>query len=329
MKSKFYGLLVVLALSPSLSLSEDKAVKTIVLTKDNTLVLNSEVDGTNVAPLIIKARVLDKTGLAAKVGIKNHKPIYLFLNTPGGDVQAGLELIEALNGLDRPVNTVVLFAASMGWQITQALGERYILNNGVLMSHRASGRVEASFGGKAPSQMDSRMSIWLQRTLEMDKITVKRTKGKQTLESYQNAYDNELWITGTQSVEKGYADNIVKVKCDESLDGTTTHEESFMGIGVSYETDNCPINPSPMNIKVKLPVIEKDKGPITANSSLTMELTQFLGVNGGFGPACLYANTNNVCAADPGLTLDKVRSIVDDFKDVKTNKKNHVIRMHF
>jgi ATP-dependent protease ClpP protease subunit len=51
----------------------------------------------------------------------SNEPIYLFLNTPGGSIQTGLEIIESLKGLDRPVSTVTLFAASMGFQIAQNL----------------------------------------------------------------------------------------------------------------------------------------------------------------------------------------------------------------
>ena len=104
-----------------------------------------------------------------------------------------------------------------------------------------------------PSQMDNRYNLWLSRLDEMDKETVKRTNGKQTLQSYQKAYADELWLTGTQAVTEGYADKIVTVRCDSSLSGTTSHSLSIFGLKVEYELDNCPINTSPMNIKVSSP----------------------------------------------------------------------------
>ena len=174
----------------------------------------------------------------------------MFLNTPGGSIQSGLEMIEALQGIGRPINSITLFAASMGFQIAQNLDDRLILKNGVLMSHHAAGGFEGSFGGIRPNQVDSRYQLWLDRVKELDEQTVRRTNGKQTYESYTKEYDHEVWLTGSKSVEEGYADRIVKVKCDSSLSGVTTKHASFMGLDIAYDLDNCPINTSPMNIRV-------------------------------------------------------------------------------
>lgn len=226
----------------------------IVLSQDNTIILAGEVDGESAAQVIFQAKLLGNKRFSSK------KPLYLFLNTPGGSIQTGLEMIESLNGLGRPISTITLFAASMGFQIAQNLGERLILKNGVLMSHRAQGAFEGYFGGERPSQVDNRYNLWLSRLNEMDLQTVKRTNGRQTLDSYQKAYANELWLTGTQAVEDGYADRVVTVKCDSSLDGVKTHTIMFFGFRVSFDIDNCPLNTTPMNIHVAAPD-EKQKLP--------------------------------------------------------------------
>lgn len=244
------GLLVILAvvLVPTVSVSKEKGSNdTIVLTKDNTMVLNSQVDGESVGAVIMKAKSLD-SGLSGRLGL-NKEPLYLFLNTPGGSIQDGLELIEALNGLGRPINTITLFAASMGFQLAQNLGDRLILKNGVLMSHHARGQIEGDFGGVS-TQMDSRYKLWLDRIRELDEQTVKRTNGKKTYDTYIKEYDHEIWLTGTKSVQEGYADRIVSVRCDKSLSGTTAHEASFFGMTINYELDNCPLNTAPLNVKV-------------------------------------------------------------------------------
>ncbi len=254
-KSKFLGLMVagLLALIPLNSSSEASQPSTsVTLTSENTLVLNSEVSGESVSAVIAKAKELDSnmnSRLKNPLGGKN-KPLYLFLNTPGGSIQSGLELIESLKGLGRPVNTVTLFAASMGFQIAQNLDDRLILQTGVLMSHHAAGEFEGYFGGSSPSQMDTRYQLWLDRVRELDEQTVKRTNGKQTYESYTKQYDHEMWLTGTKSVEQGYADRVVTVKCDASLTGVTSHTASFMGMNIAYDLDACPLNTSPLNVRV-------------------------------------------------------------------------------
>ena len=244
------GLLIVLtvALIPSISSSKETNSGVVVLSKSNTMVLNTQVDGASTSDVIAKAKALDTALSRHEYGKK--APLYLFLNTPGGSIQAGLEMIEALKGIDRKVDTVTLFAASMGFQIAQNLDDRLILKNGVLMSHRAAGEIQGSFGGEHPSQMDSRYQLWIDRMRELDEQTVSRTNGKQTYESYTKQYANEMWLTGTKSVQQGYADRIVTVKCDSSLNGTSTKHVDYMGMDVSYDLDNCPLNTTPMNIKV-------------------------------------------------------------------------------
>lgn len=239
------GLFVILSLVmlPSVSSSKDNGPQTIVLTSKNLLVLNSQVDGDSVGVIITKAKQLDEA-------LGRNKHLYLYLNSPGGSVQSGLELIEALKGLGRPVDTVTAFAASMAWQIAQNLDTRNVLKSGVLMSHRAAGQFDGSFGGTSPSQLDSRVRLWTQITKEMDETTVKRTNGKQTLESYQKAYSSELWVTGQEAVANGYADAVVSVKCDKTLDGVSVHQVQFMGMIIAYDLSNCPINTSPSNIRI-------------------------------------------------------------------------------
>lgn len=326
-KSKFaIGNLLVLAICAMIPLSAGSAGKagdsrsTVTLSSDNVIVLNSEVNGESVAKVVEEARKLDSI-LSLKDRIAGtKKPIYLFLNTPGGSIQSGLELIEQLQALKRPVHTVTLFAASMGFQIAQNLGERYILKNGVLMSHRAYGGFEGSFGGQTPSPIDGIYGLWTSRINEMDNQTVLRTGGKQTLESYQKQYAPDMWRTGTQSVDEGYADKVAKVVCDESIKGVTSHTFMYMGIiPIYYDLSKCPMNTTPMNIRVS---IRTNKGPVS--------LKDFQAKSGGFGFACLQAaakDENVLCATDLQLTLERVYMVEQEFKASYEAKSKQVIRM--
>jgi ATP-dependent Clp protease protease subunit len=298
----------------SFTSAKDSSSDTVSLSSDNTIVINDEINGDTVADAISLARKLNSSHYLNK-----SKPLYVVLNTPGGSVEAGLELVEALNGLGRPVHTVTLFAASMGFQIAQNLGTRYIVKNGVLMSHRVAGSFEGSFGGAYPSQVDSRYHLWLQKTIELDQQTVKRTKGKQTLASYQKQYANEMWLTGSESVEQGYADQIVLIRCDKTLDGVTTHNITYMGLPVSYDLDNCPINTNPHNIKIK---VDTNQGLI--------DYATFVKKGGHVGFDCLTTpNITRLCAVDPTLTADKVESIKGSFLNNYALIKNHVIPMRW
>jgi len=248
------GLGVVLI--PHNSISQGKSspdlTPTVTLTSKNLLVLSGEVDGETTSAVISRAKELCEVSQVQKLFGKRPK-LKLFINSPGGGIQPGLEMIEALRGTGCQIDTITTFAASMAFQIVQNLDDRLVLKNGVMMSHHAAGGFEGSFGGAKPSQLDSRYQFWLDRIRELDEQTVSRTKGKQTYESYLKEYDHEMWLTGTKSVQEGYSDEVVLVKCDSSIQGTSKHSLDFMGIAISYELDNCPLNTAPMNISMLLP----------------------------------------------------------------------------
>jgi len=101
-------LTVVLVPKVSVSASNDAKPETVILSEKNLLILNSEVNGESTSAIIAKAKELDAK-LAKKEYLGKKAPLYPFLNSPGGSIQSGLELIEALQGIGRPVNTVTLF----------------------------------------------------------------------------------------------------------------------------------------------------------------------------------------------------------------------------
>ena len=63
-------------------------------------------------------------------------PIYLYINSPGGDVIAGNELIDTMNFISAPVYTIALgMAASMGGAILAAgeKGHRYCMKSSQIL----------------------------------------------------------------------------------------------------------------------------------------------------------------------------------------------------
>lgn len=208
----------------------------LVLTKDNSINLNDYFYGESVANLTQKAKELD-----AK--LPSGEPIILVLNSGGGSIEAGIEGIQNLNTLNRPVITLSLFAASMGFQTVQGVkGERLITKNGTLMSHKARG----VFYGEFPGQLDSRYSHYLKRTTRLDQDVVARTKGKHTAESYAKLIENEYWCDGQDCVDQGFADKVVNPSCDQSLQGS--HDKlyfrfMYMGhvIEIMDKMSNCPL----------------------------------------------------------------------------------------
>lgn len=301
-----------LAVIPALTASSTPKDVT-VFSKDSTVLINEEVTSASVAGWIQKIRELDAKG-------PSDKPILLAVYSPGGDIVAGIDFIEGIKGTRRPLKSVTIFAASMAFQFVQNIpGDRLILKNGILMSHRARGGIceSCEFGGQSPSQYDSRYQFWLSRLNELDQTTVDRSNGKQTLASYQKSYANEMWRTGSQSVAEGYADKVVAAACDASLSGTSKHTGSFMGMEVSYELSECPLITGPMNVSM---TISSDVGPLPE--------AEFLAKGGRFDAYCLKdANKTNPCSLDTSLSAQKIQAIKGQFRTAYLAKLREVVYM--
>jgi ATP-dependent protease ClpP protease subunit len=289
-----------------------KELPALKLTKDNTAVLFGVVDATSVSDVMQQIQKLDSS-------LKSGYPINLVLYTPGGSIQDGLELIEFLKSVNRPINTVTIFAASMGFQIVQNLKTRYILENGVLMSHKAKGGFEGEFGDGL-SQVDSRYGLWMSRILEMDKITVGRTKGKQTLKSYRNAYQNELWLTGNKAVVGGYADKIVSATCAKDLNGVRTTDLDYMGFKIHVNYSECPLNTHPLSIQVDIPT---NKGSMKYDDFLAkggVFIRDNKEINGG------YSSVPDLYCTDPTLSMEEIKRRLSEINKEVGSRQKQVVK---
>jgi len=209
----------------------------IILTDKNSVRFNQEFSDIYTAK--IQGEVIAKVSKLA-----SDEPLYLVLDTPGGSVFAGAILIDNLKALGHPIHTITVFSASMGYQLVQNMGTRYILPTGVLMSHRAAGAVDGQFYG----EIESRLQMIKDVVDSLDQIAAERTKT--TLESYKTSVQNELWAVGSKAVANNQADAIAKATCDKSLRGTeSTVVRTFLG-PIELIFSKCPIITAPIDFKL-------------------------------------------------------------------------------
>lgn len=297
----------------------------ITLTVDNTIAINDQFDGHSVSQIIKKARELDAR-------IPSGDTIYLVINSPGGSIEDGLELIENLSNLKRPVVTISLFSASMGFQTVQALGDRYITKMGTLMSHRATG----GFYGQMPGSLGTRYAFYLNRVLKLDENAVARSKGKLTKASYATLIQDEYWCSGQDCIEKGLADKIVSPQCDKSLTGTTNVSilQALMGavVEIFAEYDNCPLNTNVLKYTLLVngqPLFtdgvsietlqkifnEKDKKDKEAKEKASASV-----FSSSYWSSSDYSSSTKT--AIDSLTKEQITEIWNKFQEVKKQKEN-------
>lgn len=208
---------------------------TIVLSERNTVSLNTPIFGDS-------ARMVQEELLFKSNNLRRGEPIYLVLNSPGGSIDDGFAIIEMAKGLGRPVHTISMFSASMSFIISQYLGHRYVLQSSTLMSHRAAA---GGLAGTIPGSLLRRVMI-LERSLANISIHVSERAGVK-LPDYLNATANELWLTADDAVRWGFADNIIKVRCDKTLIGPGKEQVINLGFFSAHlRFDKCPLITQPI-----------------------------------------------------------------------------------
>jgi ATP-dependent Clp protease protease subunit len=218
-----------------LSVNAIAAEKEILLTSKNTITLRGPVTRESVGEVMHELNALAKEG-------EPSDPIYLILNTPGGSVMAGLDLIEFMNKLRRPVFSVAKYAASMGFHILQNSPRRYVTKYATIMSHRASG----GFQGDIPQQVGSRLKHIIDLIEKMDEQVISRTNGKYTKNEYAELIRDEYYAVGNNAVEDKFADEVVSLKCDSSLDGLVEKTVQSFIFTFKVKLSRCPLLTEPV-----------------------------------------------------------------------------------
>jgi ATP-dependent Clp protease, protease subunit len=134
------------------------------------------------------------------------KEISMYINSPGGEVSAGLSIYDTMQYIRPKVSTLICgMAASMGSAIAIGgeKGMRFALPNAEVMVHQPSGGAR----GMATDILISARHI--ERTRErLYQMYVKHSG--QDYDSVQKALDRDTWMTPEEALEWGHIDEIVE-----------------------------------------------------------------------------------------------------------------------
>jgi ATP-dependent Clp protease protease subunit len=133
------------------------------------------------------------------------KDIYVYINSPGGSVTAGLAIYDTMQYIKPDVSTLCIGqAASMAaWLLAAgAKGKRYALPHARIMIHQPLGGAQ----GQAV-EIDIQAREILRIREQMNNILVKHTG--QSLKKVEKDTDRDLFMTGKQAVEYGLIDEVI------------------------------------------------------------------------------------------------------------------------
>lgn len=137
---------------------------------------------------------------------KDDKPIDLIINSPGGSVIDGAEIISAMEASKAPINTIcVQICASMAAMIHQYGTNRLMIDRSLIMFHPASGGLQGEV-----DKMYSRLSTLRDYIGEMELNVAKRSK--MSYNDYKFKSGVELWLAAKSAKEANVADNVVYVR---------------------------------------------------------------------------------------------------------------------
>ncbi|HKT01242.1 MAG TPA: ATP-dependent Clp protease proteolytic subunit [Rugosimonospora sp.] len=134
------------------------------------------------------------------------KDVYLYINSPGGSVTAGLAIYDTMCFIECDVATVALgMAGSMGQFLLSAgtPGKRYALPHSRIVMHQPSG----GMGGTA-SEIQTQAEQILLMKKQLAQLIARHTG--QTLERIEEDADRDRWFTADEARAYGFVDHVIQ-----------------------------------------------------------------------------------------------------------------------
>jgi ATP-dependent Clp protease protease subunit len=134
------------------------------------------------------------------------KDIFLYINSPGGSVSAGLSIYDTMQFIKPDISTLCLgMAASMGSFLLMAgaSGKRAALPNSRVMIHQPSGGAQ---GQAADIEIQAREILKTRE--QLNRIYAERTG--QTVAKIEADMERDMWLSPTEAKDYGLVDQVLE-----------------------------------------------------------------------------------------------------------------------
>jgi ATP-dependent Clp protease protease subunit len=145
------------------------------------------------------------------------RDVYLYLNSPGGIVSAGMAIYDTIQFMKAPVNTICMgMAASMGAFLLAAgrKGKRSALPHARIMIHQPSGGAQ---GSAADIEIQAKEILYLRQKL--NELFAMHTG--QPLEMIERDIDRDRFMSADEAVGYGIIDKVIQQKSEAEHPKTT------------------------------------------------------------------------------------------------------------
>lgn len=168
------------------------------LLKERIIFLGEEINDTTASLVVAQLLFLESED--------SNKDINLYINSPGGNVAAGMAIYDTMNYIKCDVSTICVgMAASMGAFLLAggAKGKRYALPNSEIMIHQPLG---GTHGQATDMEIDVKHMLRIKENL----IGI---LAENTGRSYDEVYadcERNNWMSATEAVEYGIVDKVIE-----------------------------------------------------------------------------------------------------------------------
>lgn len=144
------------------------------------------------------------------------KDIWLYINSPGGSVTAGMAIFDTMQWVPNDVCTVAMgLAASMGQFLLSAgaKGKRYATPHARIMMHQPLGGIQGT-----ASDVKTQAEQLLHIKKQMAELIAEHTG--QPVEKISADSDRDRWFTAAEAKEYGFVDHVFERSQDATKDAT-------------------------------------------------------------------------------------------------------------
>ena len=167
------------------------------LLKQRIIILGSAIDDSVANAIVMQLLILEKEDPTA--------PIWLYINSPGGSISAGLAIHDTMNKINAPVYTLCMgMAASMGAFLLGAgeKGHRYSLPYATIMIHQPLGGAQ---GQATEIEISAKRILYLKELMAQ----LIATHSGQDIETVRRDCDRDNYMTSQEALEYGLIDEVV------------------------------------------------------------------------------------------------------------------------